>query len=122
MIKALIPVLILVFTLQAKENFVDQDIWERYTELCTRTEWMIRSDHEYYMMDVYKSYGLQSVRDANDKLYAVLIHPPVLEKNLLSTGVDVLTALNKNQIQKILILPEQQEKSRVTYFSFSSAN
>ena len=122
MIKALIPFLILVFTLQAKENNVDQDIWERYTELCTRTEWMIRSDHEYYMMDVSKSYGLQSVRDANDELYAVLIHLPVFEKNLLKTGVDVLKALKKSQIQKILILLEQQEKSRVTFYSFSSVN
>lgn len=122
MIKALVPFLILVFTLQAKENNVDQDIWERYTELCTRTEWMIRSDHEYYMMDVSKSYGLQSVRDANDELYVVLIHSPVFEKNLLKTGVDVLKAFKKSQIQKILILLEQQEKSRVTFYSFSSVN
>jgi hypothetical protein len=120
--KALIPFLILIFSLHAKENRVDRDIWERYTILCTRTEWVIKSDHEYYMMDVPRAYGLQAIRNENDKLYSVLINAPVLEKKLLNAGQAVLRELKKNQKQKVLILPEKKEKSRVTFYSFSSVN
>ena len=120
--KALIPFLILIFSLHAKENRVDRDIWERYTILCTRTEWVIKSDHEYYMMDVPRAYGLQAIRNENDKLYSVLINAPVLEKKLLNAGRAVLRELKKNQKQKVLILPEKKEKSRVTFYSFSSVN
>ncbi len=113
---------LLVVCVSAKDTIVNQDILERYNLFCTRTEWAIKSDHEYYMMDVPRAYGLQSIRNANDKLYTVLIKTPVLEKKLLKTGRAVLRELKKNQKQKVLILPEKKEKNRVTFYSFSSVN
>jgi hypothetical protein len=74
------------------------------------------------MMDVPRAYGLQAIRNENDKLYSVLINAPVLEKKLLNAGQAVLRELKKNQKQKVLILPEKKEKSRVTFYSFSSVN
>ncbi|HBN45349.1 MAG: hypothetical protein CMG29_04485 [Candidatus Marinimicrobia bacterium] len=120
--KALIPFLILIFSLHAKENRVDRDIWERYTILCARTEWVINSDHEYYMTGISRSYGLQAVRNANDTLYEVLINPPVLEEKLLTAGLGVLNELKKSIIEKKLTLPVQRGKSRITYYSFSAVN
>ncbi len=121
--KKLLSILtLLVVSVSANDTIVNQDILERYNLLCTRTEWAIKSDHEYYMMDVPRAYGLQAIRNANDKLYIVLINTPVLEKKLLITGGAVLWELKKNQKQKVLILPEKKEKSRVTFYSFSSVN
>lgn len=113
---------LLVVNVTAKDIIVNQDIVERYNLLCTRTEWAIKSDHEYYMMDVSRAYGLQAIRNENDKLYMVLINTPVLDKKLLNAGRAVLRELKKNQKQKVLILPEKKEKSRVTFYSFSSVN
>ncbi|MBC8322233.1 MAG: hypothetical protein H8E70_01550 [Candidatus Marinimicrobia bacterium] len=113
---------LLAVSLSANDTIVNQDILERFNIVCTRTEWVIKSDHEYYMMDVPRAYGLQAIRNENDKLYKILINPPVLEKKLLNVGRAVLRELKKNQKEKVLILPEKKEKSRVTFYSFSSVN
>ena len=120
--RILIILSILAVSVSANDTIFNQDIMERYNLLCTRTEWVIKSDHEYYMMDVPRAYGLQAIRNENDKLYSVLINAPVLEKKLLNAGQAVLRELKKNQNQKVLILPEKKEKSRVTFYSFSSVN
>lgn len=112
----------LVLSLTAEDNLVDQDILDRFNLLCTRIEWVIKSDHEYYMMDVIRAYGLQSVRNENDNLYEVLLQSQVYEKNLLNAGKSVLKELRNSQKQKILILPEIMLKSKVTIYSFSSVN
>ena len=112
----------LVLSLTAEDNLVGQDILDRFNLLCTRIEWVIKSDHEYYMMDVTRAYGLQSVRNENDNLYEVLLQSQVYEKNLLNAGKSVLKELRNSQKQKILILPEIMVKSKVTIYSFSSVN
>ncbi len=113
---------LLAVSLSAKDTIVNQDILERFNIVCTRTEWVIKSDHEYYMTDLPRAYGLQSVRNENDKMYSVLIQPVVTEKKLLNAGRAVLRELKKNQKEKVLILPEKKEKSRVTFYSFTSVN
>ena len=113
---------ILYFNLMASDKIIDQDIWERYIALSTSIEWNVKTDHEFYMMDVSRSYSLQSVRNENDKLYALLINSPILEKEVLNAGRVVLYELLKSYEQKEYYLTEKKEKSRVTYYSFSSVN
>jgi hypothetical protein len=113
---------ILSVSLLGRDRIVNKDIYERYKKLCAQIEWSIKSDHEYYMTDLPKSYGSQSIRDANYDLYKVLIHLPVEEKKLLTSGKKLLRAVKKSQIKKIYTLPEKKEKSRITYYSFSSVN
>lgn len=113
---------ILYFNLMASDKIIDQDIWERYIALSTSIEWNVKTDHEFYMMDVSRSYNLQSVRNENDKLYALLINSPILEKEVLNAGRVVLHELLKSYEQKEYYLTEKKEKSRVTYYSFSSVN
>jgi|TARA_B100001105_G_scaffold255061_1_gene252796 hypothetical protein len=113
---------ILYFNLMASDKIIDQDIWERYIALSTSIEWNVKTDHEFYMMDVSRSYSLQSVRNENDKLYALLINSPILEKEVLNAGRVVLHELLKSYEQKEYYLTEKKEKSRVTYYSFSSVN
>ena len=113
---------ILYFNLMASDKIIDQDIWERYIALSTSIEWNVKTDHEFYMMDVSRSYSLQSVRNKNDKLYALLINSPILEKEVLNAGRVVLYELLKSYEQKEYYLTEKKEKSRVTYYSFSSVN
>ena len=113
---------ILYFNLMASDKIIDQDIWERYIALSTSIEWNVKTDHEFYMMDVSRSYSLQSVRNENDKLYALLINSPILEKEVLNAGRVVLYELLKRYEQKEYYLTEKKEKSRVTYYSFSSVN
>ena len=113
---------ILSVSLLGRDRIVNKEIYERYKKLCAQIEWSIKSDHEYYMTDLPKSYGLQSIRDANNDLYKVLIHPPVEEKKLLTSGKKLLRAVKKSQIKKKYTLPEKKEKSRITYYSFSSVN
>ena len=113
---------ILYFNLMASDKIIDQDIWERYIALSTSIEWNVKTDHEFYMMDVSRSYSLQSVRNENDKLYALLINSPILEKEVLNAGRVVLHELLKSYEQKEYYLTENKEKSRVTYYSFSSVN
>ena len=113
---------ILYVNLMASDKIIDQDIWERYIALSTSIEWNVKTDHEFYMMDVSRSYSLQSVRNENDKLYALLINSPILEKEVLNAGRVVLHELLKNYEQKEYYLTEKKEKSRVTYYSFSSVN
>jgi hypothetical protein len=113
---------ILYFNLMASDKIIDQDIWERYIALSTSIEWNVKTDHEFYMMDVSRSYSLQSVRNENDKLYALLINSPILEKEVLNAGRVVLNELLKSYEQKEYYLTEKKEKSRVTYYSFSSVN
>jgi len=113
---------ILYFNLKASDKIIDQDIWERYIALSTSIEWNVKTDHEFYMMDVSRSYSLQSVRNENDKLYALLINSPILEKEVLNAGRVVLHELLKSYEQKEYYLTEKKEKSRVTYYSFSSVN
>ena len=113
---------ILYFNLMASDKIIDQDIWERYIALSTSIEWNVKTDHEFYMMDVSSSYSLQSVRNENDKLYALLINSPILEKEVLNAGRVVLHELLKSYEQKEYYLTEKKEKSRVTYYSFSSVN
>tara|TARA_B100000809_G_C15004550_1_gene482724 strand:+ start:317 stop:685 length:369 start_codon:yes stop_codon:yes gene_type:complete len=113
---------ILYFNLMASDKIIDQDIWERYIALSTSIEWNVKTDHEFYMMDVSRSYSLQSVRIENDKLYALLINSPILEKEVLNAGRVVLYELLKSYEQKEYYLTEKKEKSRVTYYSFSSVN
>ena len=113
---------ILYFNLMASDKIIDQDIWERYIALSTSIEWNVKTDQEFYMMDVSRSYSLQSVRNENDKLYALLINSPILEKEVLNAGRVVLHELLKSYEQKEYYLTEKKEKSRVTYYSFSSVN
>ena len=113
---------ILYFNLMASDKIIDQDIWERYIALSTSIEWKVKTDHEFYMMDVSSSYSLQSVRNENDKLYALLINSPILEKEVLNAGCVVLHELLKSYEQKEYYLPKKKGKSRVTYYSFSSVN
>ena len=113
---------ILYFNLMASDKIIDQDIWERYIALSTSIEWNVKTDHEFYMMDVSRSYSLQSVRNENDKLYALLINSPILEKEVFNSGRVVLHELLKIYEQKEYYLPEKKEKSRVIYYSFSSVN
>lgn len=113
---------ILYFNLMASDKIIDQDIWERYIALSTSIEWNVKTDHEFYMMDVSRSYSLQSIRNENDKLYALLINSPILEKEVLNAGRVVLYELLKSYEQKEYYLTEKKEKSRVTYYSFSSVN
>ena len=113
---------ILYFNLMASDKIIDQDIWERYIALSTSIEWNVKTDHEFYMMYVSRSYSLQSVRNENDKLYALLINSPILEKEVLNAGRVVLYELLKSYEQKEYYLTEKKEKSRVTYYSFSSVN
>jgi len=113
---------ILYFNLMASDKIIDQDIWERYIALSTSIEWNVKTDHEFYMMDVSRSYSLQSIRNENDKLYALLINSPILEKEVLNAGRVVLHELLKSYEQKEYYLTEKKEKSRVTYYSFSSVN
>ena len=113
---------ILYFNLMASDKIIDQDIWERYIALSTSIEWNVKTDHEFYMMDVSRSYSLQSVRNKNNKLYALLINSPILEKEVLNAGRVVLHELLKSYEQKEYYLTEKKEKSRVTYYSFSSVN
>ena len=113
---------ILYVNLMASDKIIDQDIWERYIALSTSIEWNVKTDHEFYMMDVSRSYSLQSVRNENDKLYALLINSPILEKEVLNAGRVVLYELLKSYEQKEYYLTEKKEKSRVTYYSFSSVN
>ena len=113
---------ILYFNLMASDKIIDQDIWERYIALSTSIEWNVKTDHEFYMMDVSRSYSLQSVRNENDKLYELLINSPILEKEVLNAGRVVLHELLKSYEQKEYYLTEKKEKSRVTYYSFSSVN
>ncbi|MBD72912.1 MAG: hypothetical protein CMG42_01715 [Candidatus Marinimicrobia bacterium] len=113
---------ILYFNLMASDKIIDQDIWERYIALSTSIEWNVKTDHEFYMMDVSRSYSLQSVRNENDKLYALLINSPILEKEVLNAGRVVLYELLKSYEQKEYYVTEKKEKSRVTYYSFSSVN
>ena len=113
---------ILYFNLMASDKIIDQDIWERYIALSTSIEWNVKTDHEFYMMDVSRSYSLQSVRNENDKLYALLINSPILEKEVLNAGRVVLHELLKSYEQKEYYVTEKKEKSRVTYYSFSSVN
>ena len=113
---------ILYFNLMASDKIIDQDIWERYIALSTSIERNVKTDHEFYMMDVSRSYSLQSVRNENDKLYALLINSPILEKEVLNAGRVVLHELLKSYEQKEYYLTEKKEKSRVTYYSFSSVN
>lgn len=113
---------ILYFNLMASDKIIDQDIWERYIALSTSIEWNVKTDHEFYMMDISRSYSLQSVRNKNDKLYALLINSPILEKEVLNAGRVVLHELLKSYEQKEYYLTEKKEKSRVTYYSFSSVN
>jgi len=113
---------ILYFNLMASDKIIDQDIWERYIALSTSIEWNVKTDQEFYMMDVSRSYSLQSVRNENDKLYALLINSPILEKEVLNAGRVVLHELLKSYEQKEYYLTEKKEKSRITYYSFSSVN
>jgi len=112
----------LVVSLISKDNLVDQDILDRFNILCIRTEWMIKYDNEYYMMEDIRSSELQTLRNENDNLNEVLLHSHVYEKNLLNAGKSVLKEFRNSQKKKILILPEKMNKSRVTNYSFSSVN
>lgn len=118
----LIIVPFLFLQLMGKDNIVDKDIWIRFNELCVRTEWAIKSDHEYYMSGVPRSYALQVIRNENDKLYELLIKPKVLEEELIERGVGVNQALKDKTYDQKLILPQQKQDPRVIIYSFSSVN
>lgn len=120
--KAFIIFSILAASLLAKENIIDQEILERYKKLCTRIEWVIKSEHEYYMMDDPNSYSMQVIRNVNNELYEILFSPPVYEEVVLGAGQSVLREVKKSQLKKVYMLPEKEAKSRVTYYSFSSIN
>jgi len=106
----------------SEDSVVDEDILERYTQLCTRIEWSIKSDHEYYMTDLERSYFLQSIRHANDQLYYLLLKDPVQELELVNEGKDVLNVIERSKVKQQYSLPKEKQKSNVTYYSFSSIN
>ena len=122
MIKFVFLVMVLSPIVCSQDGIVDKDILERYTQLCTRIEWSIKSDHEYYMTGLSRSYSLQSVRNSNDQLYVILGTDPVLEVELLKKGKNVLKEIVKGEVSKKYSFSNNNRMRNVTYFSFSSIN
>ncbi|MFQ6678572.1 MAG: hypothetical protein ACE5D0_09680 [Fidelibacterota bacterium] len=108
--------------LNAKENSVPIKVKKHYYNIATRIEEHVLEDYEYYMTSIIKSSDLQSILNADEKLFLLLHKPDLLENDLIKQGKSIVQKINESRIEKMMNLPETIPKSRITKYYFSSIN